>query len=459
MESETFTPSLAPAHAPDPRPGRSVLGVLRHRTFRSLRHPDYRRYFFGQIVSFTGSWMQSAALMWLIYDLTADPLWPPLMLVAQVGPTLLLGTWGGTLADRLPKRRLIMATQFGFLVTALMLAGVTVAGLASPWVLLAIQLLNGVLQSADLPARLSFAPDLVPREDLINAVSLNSMLFNSARAVGPALAGGAFLLADAASAAGLAGGLRPTLLGAVGCFAFNAVSYVAVLVALDRITADGRGRPHAGDPSIWEGFRLAWASPQVRGLLLLSGLLCVFAWPALTLFPAFTKTVLGHSEKEYSVLVSALGLGALLSALTTATFGNSARRGAFLLGGAILATAGLTGLAASTALPLALASTAALGYGLILYLSTGQSALQLDSTAETRGRMMALWAMMLSASAPVGHLAAGVAAQRVPVPHVFAALAAGSAVVTVALFVFLRGTLVGPKATAVGGTATASQAG
>ena len=163
MESETFTPSMTPAHLPGRRPGRSVLGVLRDRTFRSLRHPDYRRYFFGQIVSFTGSWMQSAALMWLIYDLTADPLWPPLMLVAQVGPTLLLGTWGGTLADRLPKRRLIMATQFGFLVTALVLAGVTVAGLASPWVLLAIQLLNGVLQSADLPARLSFAPDLVPR--------------------------------------------------------------------------------------------------------------------------------------------------------------------------------------------------------------------------------------------------------------------------------------------------------
>ena len=451
MESDLTTPALAP--------DRSLLGTLRGRTFRSLRHPDYRRYFFGQIVSFTGSWMQSAALMWLIYDLTADPLWPPLMLVAQVGPTLLLGTWGGDLADRLPKRRLIVATQFGFLVTALTFAAVTATGQATPWALLAIQLLNGVLQSADLPARLSFAPDLVPRADLINAVSLNSMVFNSARAVGPALAGGAFLLADAASSAGLTGGLRPTLVGAVGCFLFNAASYVAVLVALNRITADGRGLPRPAGQSVWEGFRVAWASPQVRGLLLLSGALCVFAWPALTLFPAFTKTVLGHSEKEYSVLVSSLGVGALLSALTTATFGTSARRGAFLVGGAALATVGLAGLAASASLPPALLSTAALGYGLVLYLSTGQSALQLDSTAATRGRVMALWAMMLSASAPVGHLAAGFAAQRVPVPHVFAALAAGSAAVTLTLFGFLRGTLFGPRPAAVVGTATASPAG
>jgi len=447
MESDTLTPAVAP------RP--TLLDVLRDRTFRSLRHPDYRRYFFGQIVSFTGSWMQSAALIWLVYDLTADPLWPPLMLVAQVGPTLLLGTWGGNLADRLPKRRLIVATQSGFLATALLFAAVTASGFATPGLLLAIQLLNGVLQSADLPARLSFAPDLVPRSDLINAVSLNSMLFNSARAVGPALAGGAFLLADAASSSGISGGLRPTLLGAVGCFLFNAVSYVAVLVALNRITVDGQGQPRPAGQSVWEGFRVAWASPQVRRLLLLSGGLCVFAWPALTLFPAFTKTVLGHSEKEYSVLVSSLGVGALLSALTTATFGTAARRGWLLVGGAALATAGLAGLAASPSLAPALLSTAALGYGLVLYLSTGQSALQLDSTAETRGRVMALWAMMLSASAPLGHLAAGLAAQRVPVPHVFAALAAGAAVVTLTLFGLLRGSLFAARPTAVGATGAA----
>ena len=445
-DSEALTPAVAPAS--------TLLDALRDRTFRSLRHPNYRRYFFGQIVSFTGSWMQSAALMWLIYDLTADPLWPPLMLVAQVGPTLLLGTWGGNLADRLPKRRLILATQFGFLLTALMLAAVTGTGFATPGLLLAIQLLNGVLQSADLPARLSFAPDLVPRSDLINAVSLNSMLFNSARAVGPALAGGAFLLAGAASSAGLAGDIRTTQLGAVGCFLFNAASYVAVLVALNRITVDGRGQPSPAGQSVWAGFRLAWASPQVRGLLLLSGALCVFAWPALTLFPAFTKTVLGHSEKEYSVLVSSLGVGALLSALTTATFGTSARRGALLVGGAALATAGLVGLASSATLPPALLSTATLGYGLVLYLSTGQSALQLDSTAATRGRVMALWAMMLSASAPLGHLAAGFAAQSVPVPHVFAALAVGAAAVTLTLFGCLRGGLFAPKSAAVGATAT-----
>jgi MFS family permease len=434
MEYETLTPSMPPVAVPGPRRRGvfSVLNALRHRTFRSLRHADYRRYFFGQVVSFTGSWMQNAALMWLIYDLTANPLWPPLLLVAQVGPTLVLGTWGGNLADRLPKRRVIMATQTGFLVTALLLAVVTVAGLVSPWLLFAIQLVNGLIQSADLPARLAFAPDLVPREDLINAVSLNSMLFNSARAVGPALAGGAFLLAAAASDAGFAPRLTPTLLGAVGCFLFNAVTYAAVLVALSRITRDGRG-VRSGQQSAWEGFRLAWASPPVRRLLGLSGLLCVFAWPALTLFPAYTRTVLGHSEREYSVLVSALGLGALAAALTTATFGSAERRGKLLVTGAGLSTVGLGGLAVAVHLPLALFSASTLGFGLVLFLTTGQATLQLDSTEATRGRMMALWAMMLSASAPVGHLAAGAAAQHYPVAAVLAALALGAACVTLLL--------------------------
>jgi MFS family permease len=434
MDREVFPVAPLPGEIPV---GNRVLAWLKDRTFRSLKHRDYRLYFFGQLISFTGGWMQSAALMWLVYDLTHDPLWPPMMLVAQVGPTLLLGTWGGSLADRIPKRKLIMFTQSSFLGTALIYALLTMTGFASPWLLLAVQVLNGVIQSADLPGRMSFVPDLVPRHDLINAVSLNALLFNSARAVGPAMAGGAFLLADAVVEAGWFTDAGPTIVGAAGSFLFNAATYLVVLYALWRIHATGASPPRQEAASMWEGFRLVAASAKMRGLLLISGILCVFAWPALTLFPAYTRTVLLRTEKEYSLLVSALGLGALIAALTSASFGSAAMRGRFLILGAVMTSLGLLGLQQSTQLAWALVSTATLGFGLILYLSTGQSTMQLESTVETRGRMMALWAMMLSASAPLGHLLAGVAAQSVPIPQVFLVLFIGVGLGTVALIPFV----------------------
>lgn len=404
-------------------PARGLLGTLRHTTFRSLRHRNYRLYFFGQIVSFTGSWMQSAALMWLVYDITRDPLWPPLMLVGQVGPTLLFGPLGGTLADRLPKRRLILATQALFLASTVAVAILIAVGVVSPGLLLAAAIFNGLIQSIDLPARLAFVPDLVPKDDLINAVSLNSMLFNSARAVGPALAGLLFLLADAL--APLLPGERPVVLGAVWCFGFNALSYLAVLFALRRIDCPEARRTRAASGSAWDGVRYLTRNPALGGLLALTGAMCVFAWPALTLFPAYIDQVLHRAEKEYSVLVSALGAGALVAALANATFGTVARRGAFLTAGTAVAFVGLLGLAFATSLPSALLSAGGLGFGLILFLSTGQSVLQLSVPDAVRGRVMALWAMTLSGGAPVGHLLAGVAAQHYPISDIVSVLAAG----------------------------------
>ncbi|HEX4609272.1 MAG TPA: MFS transporter, partial [Urbifossiella sp.] len=211
-DQPAFTPVLSPT------PG-GVRAALGRTTFRSLRHPNYRRYFYGQVVSFTGSWMQSAALMWLLYDRTGDLRWPSYLLVAQVTPTLLLGAWAGHLADRWPKRGLILRTQAAFLVNAVVLAALVAAGWAEPLLVLGLQVLNGVIQAVDLPTRLSFVPDLVPKEDLINAVGLNAMLFNSGRAVGPAATGLVFLLASAAAPRLPAWGhLDAVALGAVGCF-------------------------------------------------------------------------------------------------------------------------------------------------------------------------------------------------------------------------------------------------
>jgi MFS family permease len=426
---------------PLPVPTRGgLLAALRQTTFRSLRHPNYRRYFYGQIVSFTGSWMQSAALMWLMFDRTGDPRWPSWLLVAQVGPTLLLGTWGGHLADRLPKRRLVFGTQAAFLVNAVLLTLFVATGLAVPALILALQVVSGVVQAIDLPARLAFVPDLVPKEDLINAVGLNSLLFNSARAIGPAVAGVLFLAADAVVPL-LPEGTSPVTLGAIGCFALNALSFLAVLLALRGIRVeplssdDGNSSPR----SALDGIRYLWARPALGGLVAFTLVMCIFGWPLLTLLPAYTRLTLGLAEKSYSLLVSVLGAGALLAALTTATFGTVGRRAAFLVLGAGATAAGLFGLAVVAALPAAAGCCACVGFGLILFLSTGQSTLQLAVPDDMRGRVMAIWAMTLSASAPLGHLLAGEAVTAFGVERVLSAMAAGAGLVAAGLAALVTG--------------------
>jgi MFS family permease len=416
-----------------------LLAALKQTTFRSLRHPNYRRYFLGQLVSFTGSWMQNAALMWLIFEQTDDVRWPSYLLVAQVGPTVVLGTWGGHLADRTPKRRLIFRTQAAFLLNAVVLAGLAGTGLAFPALVLVLQFLNGIVQAIDLPARLAFVSDLVPKEDLINAVGLNSLLFNSARAIGPAVTGLVFLVVGWAAPL-LPPGRDPVTVGAVCCFGLNALSFVAVLFALHGIREKGSPHPH-GRPrrSAWDGVRYLARTPVLGGLVVLTLVVCVLAWPTLTLFPGYTRERLGLAEESYSFLVSSLGGGALVAALTTATFGSVRRRAAFLVLGVAATAGGIFGLSAVGVLSAAVWCAAAVGFGLILFLSTGQSTVQLAVPDDMRGRVMAIWAMTLSASAPLGHLLAGQAAGAVGVEPVLRVMAGGTAAVAVGLALLVTG--------------------
>ncbi len=204
---------------------RSWLAFLRDTTFRSLRHREYALYFIGQGISFTGSWIQTTALQWSVFSTTRDPIWPPLLMIAAVAPTMLLGAVGGALADRFPKRPLIMICQVLFLVNTAALAALVWAGHAHPTVALALAAMNGLVSAVDVPARLAYVPDLIPRDDLVNAIGLNSLLFNLGRAGGPALAGLVFLFA-----ATLPGGevsSEVTRIGATICFTLNALSYAA----------------------------------------------------------------------------------------------------------------------------------------------------------------------------------------------------------------------------------------
>lgn len=412
MAAHASSNTLSPPAVPS-RPSAAPPRHWRVDTFRSLRHRNYRLYFSGQLVSLTGSWVQTAALTWLAYDLTKQSCWLALIGAVQVLPTFLLGAWGGTLADRLPKRSLIFTCQALLLVLALLLAGIVGLGLATRWHLLVIATVCGVVNAVDLPARLSFVIEMVGRDDLPNAVALNALQFNTGRAVGPAVS--AILL---------------PLLGPALCFLVNGLSFLAVLVALAWMDLPPWVVPPRGHErhSRLAGFRYLRGR---RGLLLLiglSGALSLFAWPMLSLLPALSHQELEAGEGGYSWMLSAVGFGALVGALLVASFGSRLKARVFLGIGVVLGTVGLGGLALVRYLPLAMGCCAVFGCGLILFFATSQAVLQLNSTDDNRGRVMGIWSMVLSGAHPLGHLLAGPAADRWGVPLVLTMQGLGIAV-------------------------------
>jgi len=409
-----------------PPPAALLRPAAPPRTFRAFRHRNYRLYFYGQLVSLTGSWVQTAALTWLAWDRTDKALWPGLVVAAQVLPTLLLGAWGGALADRIPKRRLIMVTQAAFLAQALGLAAVVWCGRLTPWYMLVFAAAAGVVNALDLPARLAFVVDMVGRDDLHNAVALNSLMFNAARVVGPAV--GALLL---------------WLAGPALCFLLNALSFLAVLAALALMDVNGDA-PEAprGErrPALWDGLRFVAGR---RDLLLLMGMTAavgLFAWPILSLLTAVAGRRLDANANGfgYGMLLCSFGAGALPSTLLAASCDSPAMRRRFLAVGVVLTATGLLGLAAAGRLTLALPCCALLGGGLILFNSTSQTIMQLSADDHNRGRVLSIWSMVLSIAAPVGGLAAGQAVDLLDVPAVLAVLAGGLIVSAAVVFVLGR---------------------
>src|SRR5262245_7828588 len=365
-------------------------------TFRALRHRNYRLFFLGQMVSVVGSWMQLTALMWLAFHLTGTSRWPALVAAAQLIPCFLLGAWGGALADRWPRRALIFQTQTALLVLALALAALTFAGTATVWHLLAIAVASGVVNAVDLPARLAFLVEMVGKEDLVNAVGLNSLLFNIARAAGPAL--GAWVLPQ---------------WGPGACFLLNALSYLAVLAALARmrVAAPLNTRPRGG-LSLLAGFRYVAAHSGLRLLLPLTAAMSLFGWPLLALLPALARNHLRAHEGGYSAMLSAIGVGALIAALLVASFGSIRRRRAFLGAGVGIAAAALLGLSLAPDLVTAVTCCGLVGGGLILFFATSQAVFQLSAGDDNRGRIMGIYSLVLSGANPLGNLLAGPAADR-----------------------------------------------
>jgi MFS family permease len=395
-------------------------------TFRSLRHRNYRLYFFGQLVSLVGTWMQNAALSWLAYAITEESKWPAFITAAQILPTFLLGPWGGHLADRIPKRPLIFWMQTSFTVLALLLAWLVLGGSAQPWQLLAVTAATGVVTAIDLPARLSFVMNMVGREDLTNAVALNSMLFNSARVIGPMLAGPLMIA-----------------IGPGHCFLANAASYIAVLWALSSMDISGAPPPRLSNPSdsalksLLEGFRYLGKNRVLIFLILLAGSTALWGWPFLSLLPAIAHKF-GTGPTGMSWLYSAVGVGAFLSALTLARFGSPALSRGFITAGVLILTVALVALAFSRDIVMSGICCGFIGFGLILFLATTQSVFQLSSEEHNRGRVMAIWAMVLSIAVPLGNLLAGPAADAWGLTPVIAGLGLASGLTPILLLWAIR---------------------
>jgi MFS family permease len=367
---------------------------------RALRSRDFRLYFSGQLISVAGTWMQQIAMSWLAYRLTNSALVLGLLGFASQLPILLLGPWGGVWSDRFDRRRLMMATQTLAMLQALTLALLTWQGWITPAWLLGMGFVMGCINALDVPVRQSLVVHLVEdRAHLANAIALNSMMMNATRFVGPALAG--FIVA---------------LAGEAVCFAINAATYLAVLLALFAI----RARPEvgAGTPALHalrEGLRYTFGHRDIRLFLMLVAMVSFLVTPYVVMMPLYAKTIFGGDARTYGLLVSSAGAGSLAGALFLAT-----RHGIDHLAGRVSLAAVTTGIALTLFAVnpwhwLAYPILMALGFSVVLIAAGSNTLLQSWVRDDMRGRVMATFSMAFLGVAPLGSLAVGGLAQLIDV--------------------------------------------
>ena len=377
---------------------------------RALRHRDFRLYFTGQLVSLVGTWMQSVAQGWLMHRLTNSAFMLGLVTFTQFAPTIPLAIWAGVAVDRSDKRRLLLWTQSLLLAQAVALAVVVSAGVVRPWMVLALAGVYGIVNTFDLPARQSFVVDMTGKEDLANGIALNAAAFNMARLLGPAVAG-----------------VLVATVGEAGCFWLNALSFCAAIASLLSMrggqartqpgAARGTGAANAGAPaaagvSMRAGLAYAWSTTSIRNLLVLLAICAGLGFQYNVLLPVYAREVLHAGATTYGLLFSAFGVGSLLAAIRMAvTRGRWPLRRHLVLGLAAGAV-GFAGFAWSRWLPGMLGFAALAGFGLILYVSSTNTLIQLTVEDRYRGRVMSLYTLFFVGTSPFGALAAGAVAQR-----------------------------------------------
>ena len=405
-----ISPHHHTANVPEDMTGRprrvATGGISFRKTFAALKHRNFRLFFSGQLISFTGTWMTTTAQGWLVYQLTGSKVLLGLVAAAASAPMLFFATWGGWVADRYPKRSVIVVTQACQMMLSLTMAALVWSELVRPWQIIVLAILGGITMAFDMPARQSFVIEMTSREDLMNAISLNSSAFNCARIIGPSIAG--FLMAQ---------------VGIAMCFLLDGLSFIAVIAGLLLMRLP-KHRPIKSDSSAigqaLEGFRYVWGHRRVLTILSLFAVVGIFGWSYSVLIPAFAQDVLHLGANGYGMLMAGSGVGALAAALTVASAGHILPTRIMALGGIGIFSAALALFAFNKNVYVATVLLAIVGFGIVLYFSTSNTVLQSIVPDEMRGRVMGIWTLIFGGMIPLGSLQAGLMADFLGTPATIA---------------------------------------
>lgn len=356
------------------------------RTFSSLKIRNYRLYFFGQAISLSGTWMQTIAQSWLVLKITGSGTALGLITALQFLPILLFGAWGGVIADRFSKRRILFVTQSVSGLLALILGMLVATDTAQLWMVGLLAFCLGLVNAVDNPTRQTFILEMVEEDHFPNAVSLNSTQVNLARVAGPAI-----------------GGVLIASFGIAWCFTINAFSYIAVLFALwlmrpEELSPSPRRSAKKGQ--LREGFRYIAKTPLVRDTLIMMALIGTLSYEFIVILPLFSEFTFHQGAAGYAALMAAMGAGSAAGGLYTAHRKN--RSGALLVNAAAAFGVVMLITAVMPTFALAMAAMALVGFFSINFLSLGNVLLQLESESAMRGRVMALWAVAFLGSTPIG---------------------------------------------------------
>jgi MFS family permease len=388
-------------------------------TFRALRHRNFKLFFSGQLISLVGTWMQNVAQAWLVYRMTGSSLLLGSIGFASQIPVFIAAPIGGAIADRYSRHKLVIGTQVSSMILALVLAALTLTHRIEIWHIFVLSALLGFVNGVDIPARQSFMVEMVGKEDLMNAIALNSSMFNGARIVGPAVAG--------------------ILVAAIGegwCFFANGVSYIAVIIGLlmMRVTPHRIETKNSPIQHIIEGFRFVRQATPIRDMLLLLGVVSLVAMPYAVLMPIFADRILHGGATGLGILMGATGVGALLAALTLAARSGLRGLGRMIGYAALGFGASLIAFSLSRSFWWSVLLLIPVGFGMMLETTTSNTLIQAMVPDELRGRVMAVYTMMFMGMAPLGSLFAGAMADRLGAPLT---LSIGGVICMIAASVFL----------------------
>jgi MFS family permease len=405
------------AMAPD---APNISGLARR--FPALAYPNFRLWFVGQIISLFGTWMQMTALGYLVYELTRSPAYLGYVSFAAGLPTWLITLYAGVIADRLPRRWLLVVTQTAMMALAFVLTALTATGMVQPWHIIVLAFLLGICNAFDAPARQAFTLEMVERRDLANAIALNSTMFNAGTAVGPAVAG--FVYA---------------LFGPAWCFFLNGLSFLAVIAALIAMKLQPMARSLRRSSTLTdlkEGLSYTLHEPTIRTLILVVGSISLFAMSYATLVPAWAVNILGGDSRTNGLMQSARGVGALIAAFTIAAMGRFNFKGKVLMACTFALPIMLLIFAQVRSTPLSLLVLVGVGMAFMPVMTLGNSLVQSLVPDALRGRVMSMWTLVIFGMMPLGGLWVGAVAQSVGEPAAVAIGASISLAVAAGVFVF-----------------------